>query len=186
MCSNNWLFSRLFFLFLFAGFSNVNAATVALFPSEQEILPGQSVTVEISLDFTGEPTVGGGFDIVFDNFTNDSGLTFLSYQPTDLGDPAFRRSPDVLSGRLAGFSVGDFNGIEGLSLMGTLTFLGEAPGLYTLGFSRNAVIDPFTGVNGNLSVVNYSGTSISVVPIPGAFGFLALGLGLMGLICRRT
>ena len=119
-----------------------NAASIDIVPTTpiDAVLPGDIVSFDIVLDFSDEPTLGGGLDVTFD----EDFLALVSFTDTViLGDPAFGRPPDYIpgSGRLESWGVADFNGISG-GLMGQVSF--------------------------QLIAIPYAGTTISLVPYSGA------------------
>ena len=99
----------------------VVAPTVFMTPSSQNVQPNGTVTIDLQMDFTEEPTLGGGTDINFD----PARLTYVSFtfDPAFDDDPAFRRQPDLESpGVLNALAFGKFSGLTGPARVGTFTF----------------------------------------------------------------
>lgn len=141
---------------------------------------GDVITLDIFFDFTGEPTLGGGFNV----FYTASQLDFLTYDIADFGEPAFNRAPDVAEdGVLLGASVGDYEALE-FGLLAQMSFLvtgnsgfsielRNAPGL---GGAWISAIDFVTLVTPTFGRID----GVSPVPVPAAawlFGSALLGLG---------
>jgi hypothetical protein len=113
---------------------------VYLLPATQAANLGDPVIAELWWDFTSDPTLGGGVDISYDA----SKLNFVSFTHAGTGDPAFARDPDLLSGVLSGIAAGDFNGISGPVLIGTLVFDAIGAGVTNLATSATgSVAGPF-------------------------------------------
>jgi hypothetical protein len=105
-------------LYLMSG--QIQAATVSLNPLVQNVTLGNQVSLQLNMDFTGDPTVGGGVNILY----SSSLLSFVSFvfNPGLGDDPFFQRLPDVLNNELNGLAFGNIDGLEGPSVVGTLTF----------------------------------------------------------------
>lgn len=163
------------------------AATVSLSPLSQNVALGNPVSLLLNMDFTGDPTLGGGVDI----FYNSSLLSFVSFTfDSGLGDEtSLRRLPDVLTNELNGLAFNSFTGLSGPSLVGTLTFntIGAGTALFTMadndfpagGFYSAATFDP--------QAVTYQGVSVNVtaVPLPAAVWLMLSGMGLIGAMTQR-
>ncbi|RMG94719.1 MAG: tandem-95 repeat protein [Chloroflexi bacterium] len=149
-------------------FVHLRAATmktdVWLVPQTATTLPNDTAVVDVWMDFSGDPTLGGGIDIGFDNK-----LTFQTFSPNiDLGgDVAFDRRPNVNSVTLtlSGLGFGEFKGIAGPKRIGTLTFSTSA----TLGSSVLSVSNTASSLGAFYSAktlqsqtVKYTGTSINI------------------------
>ena len=110
------------------------AASITMVPATTDITPGDSVSIQIGMDFSGvdEATLGGGFDIFYDPTV----LTFSSwvFDPALLAasDPAFTFAPNdcaaglvagcTQTGELNGITFGSFDGLTGPLPVGTVTF----------------------------------------------------------------
>ncbi len=106
--------------------SGVSAAplvspSVYLQPADTNAAPNGTVTLDLWMDFTADPTLGGGTDTMFDS----TRLTFVSFvfDPALGDDPAFRRVPNLESpGVLNALAFGNFDGLTGPARVGTFTF----------------------------------------------------------------
>lgn len=96
------------------------AAFITLTPTTAvlDVNDGDTIVFDITMDFTSEPTIGGGFDIAFDA----TALQLQSYNRFDVGDPILGRDPDNLAGLLSGWAFYAFNGVSGPALIGNVTF----------------------------------------------------------------
>ncbi len=148
-----------------------NAASILLVVTEDT---GRSVTMDITADFTGVTTIGGGFDVAF------SGLAFVSFDSSYPGDPGFSREPDVLDGLLFGFAFGDFNGLTGdFGAIGTLTF--DVTDVDWVASTEAGIGDPFLDVKTFQPIpIEYNTVSGSaVIPVPAAAWLMFGGLGAL-------
>lgn len=170
--------------------SNAKAATVSLSPSLSSVPPGDSFTLDVMIDFTGDATLGGGMDIFYDS----SALSFQSFTFGTANvtlDPSFSRSPDVLTNKLEGLAFGNFGGLTS-SRVGTLTFQALAPGKTAL--SMAATSDPrkggafYSGISFEPQTVTFDGAAVQVsLPVPAAAWLFGSALvGLAGLARRRV
>ncbi len=171
-----------------------SAATITLLPAVQTVTQGNQVTITANMDFTGEPTLGGGFDVFFD----PSVLSFVSHTYNlGLGDSSFRRTPDILSGEINGLSFGDFGGLTGPALVVTLVFdtLSAASTLVSLNVNGADGPDGAGEPGGFYSAVSpygpqavsFTGAAVNITPVPlPAAGWLMLGgLGALAGVARR-
>lgn len=149
------------------------AASITLVPSSTNVQVGDTVTVDIVMDFSdvytgGNGTVGGGLDVTFDN----SLLTYGSYAAGSTADSGFRRNPDVSGNKLVGIAAGGLGEDDGTNsspalgatdTIGTLTFTAADVGTATLSAADN--VSPAGGFysfqNQPISVT-YNGASIEV------------------------
>lgn len=107
--------------------ASANAASVSLVPTTavDDVLAGDVVSFDIMMDFTGEATIGGGFDIVFD----ENALQFDSVNRNlALGEPDFSRDPTPGPGLLDDWVVSAFNALPETANMGSVNFT-VLPGL---------------------------------------------------------
>ena len=173
-------------IFLFGSLAAVSAASISLNPVEQSVQVGQEATIQINMDFSGDPTIGGGIDILFDDFTNGTELTFVSYEAADIGDPGLRRDPDVESDKLNSIGITAFDGLPEQALVGTIKFIANDVGEYTLTPTESTGVAGgfFALVDTGQPVVEQNpdlfGATITVVPLPAALWLL--GVGLFGLV----
>lgn len=167
--------------------SSVNAASVSLVPTSNvnNVLANDIVAFDIIMDFTDIPTLGGGFDVAFDS----AFLQFESYTSAGLGDPDFGRDPDIMAGLLESAAFGDFNGLSGPALVGSVNFsvlpaLGD--GLTSIMTqATNGIGGPFVSAIDFVSIipVTYNRVDITGVPVPAALWLFGSALlGLAGLI----
>ena len=104
--------------------SSAGAASVSLVPTSPivGIVAGDIVSFDIVMDFTSDPTIGGGFKITFD----PSALQFDSVnRNAAVGDPDFSRDPDFNFGVgvLENGAVGGFNALPDTAVIGSISFL---------------------------------------------------------------
>lgn len=164
-----------------------SAVSISLSPLTSSGPLGNQVSLQLNMDFSADPTLGGGVDITFDS----SLLSFVSFtfDPTLGDDPSLQRQPDVTPGLLTGLGFGNFNGLSGPSVVGTLIFNTLAHGTAQLSLADNASpVGPFYSANtSNQQTVDYTGASVSIspVPLPGAVWLFMGGAGLLGTMSKR-
>jgi len=164
-----------------------SAVSISLSPLTSSVPLGNQVSLQLNMDFSADPTLGGGVDITFDN----SLLSFASFtfDPTLGDDPSLQRQPDVTPGLLTGLGFGNFNGLSGPSVVGTLIFNTLAPGIAQLSLADNASpVGPFYSAHtSNQQTIDYTGASASIspVPLPGAVWLLMSGAGLFISVQRK-
>ena len=173
-----------------------NAATISLLPESLSIQQGDDLVVDLWMDFLDEPTLGGGLDVNY----NDTELDFISFifDPTflTLTDSAFTCpgaalcSPGIdQPNSVTNIAFGNFSGISGPSLVGTLTFNTLKEGDIALTtVSTVGSSGPFvSAITFQEQVVNFTGTSVNVtaVPLPGALYLMLGGIGLLYGYAKR-
>lgn len=166
--------------------------SVSLSAVNPTVTAGSQATFELFMDFSSDPTLGGGVDVVFGNFTNGSQLSFLSYDPAALGDPFYINVPTVSTtgDRLEGITFGDFtNGVSGPALVGTLVFNTLVAGNYSLSLVDSGLTGGFYSMSGVQQTPVYTPASFTVtaVPVPAAIWLMLSGLvGLSGMVFRQN
>lgn len=151
-------------LYLMSG--QVQAATVSLNPLAQNVALGDLVSLQLNMDFTGDPTLGGGIDILY----NGSLLNFVSFTFSSVlgDDPSFRRQPDIQTNKLNGLAFGNFGGLSGSSVIGTLLFNTLGAGTVNLTLAENSLPAGgfFSAASFNPQVVTFTGASVNISPVP--------------------
>lgn len=150
-------------------------ASLTVAAAAPSVTEGEQITFNIAMDFTDDPTAGGGFDVLYDQ----AALQFDSLVFADtLGDePTLRRQPDVLSNELHAISFNTiFGDMAGPSSVATLTFtalskLGDTT--VQLEATDSPITSTFFSAASGLDInVNYGSASVEVtasaVPLPGA------------------
>ena len=155
--------------------SSVQAATIFMTPTTQNVGVGDTVLLDLNIDFD---TTGGAVDITYNNSILDytgvvftAGQAFAQIEPTETDTG----SAGNLSGRLVALTNGGFPSlIDPADLPGSIA---------QLSFTALAMGSTFAGVvlnNGFTQADTFAGATVNVVPIPGSI--LLLGSGLVGLI----
>lgn len=175
-------------LLVIGSITTSRAATISLIPSNQNVVLGDQVTLQLLMDFTDDPTLAGGLDIFFDS----SRLSFVSFafDPLLGDDPAFRRQPDVLLNELNGLAFGNFAGLSGPSPVGILTFntlLSDPTSTSFTMTDNDSPAGPFFSATTSLQqIVTYQGAAVTIVPLPATVWLFSAGLiGFVGLIKKR-
>ncbi len=158
--------------------------SISLIASISTVTAGSQATFKLWMDFTGEPTLGGGVDVVFDNFFNGNQLSFKSYTSELLGDPdLINNTPTVstLGDQLEAITFGDFtNGLEGPALVGTLVFDTLVAGNFTLSLIDSINAGGFSSMTGTSQFPAYISADLivtpSAVPVPATVWLMLSGL----------
>ena len=169
--------------------SIVHAATLSFSSASVTANVGDLITLDVLMDFTGDPTVGGGTDIFYD-------ASVLSFQGFDFGtttlslDTDFNRTPDGLTNELEGLAFGNFGGLSGPGTIGTLTFQAIAVGDITLSMAVTDNLlaggDFTSATTFGPQVVSFGTADVSIVPVPAAVWLFGSGLiGLVGVARRK-
>ena len=163
---------------LLLALAGAQAASLRLEPAAGAAAVGATVDLALWMDFSDDPTLGGGVDLVFDATLLQPGG--FSFDAGFADDPAFRRLPDAGAGVLSGLAFGHFNGLPGPARVGSYSLQVLAPGLATLTLAVNA--EP---VGGFYSAVSFgpqapglSGAALQLAPVPEP---AAAALWLLGL-----
>ncbi|MEL7448708.1 MAG: choice-of-anchor D domain-containing protein [Pseudomonadota bacterium] len=163
-------------------------AQIWLAPPVVETFVGEQLTIEVRMDFSTDPTIGGSFVVNFDpEALRYDGFVFSD----DLGDdPAFRFAPDDVAepGLVSFIAFGNFNGVSGPAPVGTLTFtaLGGDKSTVTPGDGTNTVGGPFLSAQTfDVLEVTFSGATVMQGPPVGeAFDEYNGTLAVCGSLCE--
>jgi len=175
---------------LLTGATVSRAGSIWLTPAYQEVFPGGGAILDLNMDFTDDPTLGGAVDIFYD--VTRLGLVSFEFNPALGDDPSFRNSPDELPGELNALNIGNFGGMSGPAVIGTLMFQAwpDAP----VGPAALIVADSddplwgagfFSSDTYEAQVVGYAGATVNVVPEMEVWAMMVVGMGLLGWQARR-
>lgn len=150
---------------------------------------GDLLTFDVILDFAPRLTIGGGFDINWD----ENAFSLVSFDFTQFGDPSLNRPPDIEPGRLFGAAIADFDNPFDFAYVGPVAFTFMPPDGATAGdvFSitpsattafDGGWLDPFIGPP---IFPEYIGVDVRVVPVPAAFWLLATAVAVLPALGRR-
>lgn len=175
-------------LLLSASASTAHALSIVLSPANATIAVGDQVSLDVVIDFTGDPTIGGGMDIAW----NALGLTFVSWDfstSTVNIDPAFSRNPDIFPGLAESIGAGNFVGLAETGILGTITLQALVPGTFgVVPSDTNGIAGPWVSATTfQQQNPGYSGAQIEVTngaQVPGPAALLLLLVGLAGIASR--
>jgi hypothetical protein len=144
--------------------------TMTLLPAVQDVPFLEEVVLELWMDFTAEPTRGGGTDIHYD----PDALDYVSFEfDANLGDdPELRRPPDTQTpGVLDGLAFGSVTGLTGPALVGRLVFqarLDPGPTALTMTADEpDGPVGPFVSAITLLPMeVSFIGAEVNLVQLP--------------------
>ncbi len=148
---------------------------------------GDVLLFELRMDFSGtqivgsvprlETTIGGGYDIAFD----EDGFSDVEFTSAELGVPNLYAVPELLPGLLEGGAFGDFNGLSGPATVGWISFtvIGSEGDFDITPLERPTLdqgffISAITFID--ILDVDYNGVTVRVVPLPAAVWFMLSGL----------
>ncbi len=168
------------------------AATISITPLSMNAQLGDNVSVDIWMDFSDEPTLGGGIDITY----NGSVLSFSSFSFDNAflasSDPAMTCPGAILCSpsinqvnSVTNIAFGNFGGLSGPSLVGTLNFVAIGAGTTSL-----TPVETVGAAGPFVSALTYepqtnvlyipSAVQVSAVPLPAASWLMLSGLALIG------
>jgi hypothetical protein len=172
------------------GVSSVaNAVSVYLEPTSQDVNLGDQFAVELWWDFTGDATLGGGTDIMWD--ATAFSLVSILFDDNPNFDVAFTRCDDEpcdSPGLIDGLSTGNFNGLagDGPLFIATITFQTLVEGAFAIALAEDAnIAGPFVSAT-RFDIypdLEFIGADVNViggvVPLPAAAWLLIGGLGTL-------
>lgn len=163
------------------------SASVFLSPANATVsLSEGTATLELFMDFTGNPTIGGGVD-----FSVTGAGSLAGFTPSDwfgsVPDPFFSGfGTDLADGDLE-VHFGSFFGLSGLNKVGDLTINLESIGDISIAISINGFFGDFFPTAGlDPQQVDLIGANLTVVPVPAAVWLFLSGLGLLAGFRRRA
>jgi hypothetical protein len=161
-----------------------HGASVSLSPAVANATVGSTVQFTVNVDFTDDPTSGGGVQIAYDS--NILGNAFFSYSGSLPGSILDTWAPDFSAGLIEGIGF-DASSFNGSTTLGTLSFTALDAGSSALALSALANWEFLGPDQWTVLNVDYTGATaqVSEVPVPAAVWLLGSGLSMLGLALRR-
>jgi PEP-CTERM motif len=163
------------------------AADVYLTPASQTVALSQgTATLELWMNFsTAEATLGGGID-----FDLQGPVSYASFAPsayfTTAGDPLLSGWGTLRADADFEVHIGNFAGLSGNNLLGTITVNLLDYGTGTLTPATNTFWGGFYSLGGNAQTVSMSPASVTIVPEPASGLLLLAGAAAVALHLRRV
>ncbi len=165
---------------LAASFSAAQAASITLNPSATTVAVGGTVDVTISFDFTDVATLGGAFDLTWDNTV----LAFDSWTIScTICEPAFGSNGTLSPGLITSIAFGSWSGINTAGPLGVATFSALNLGDANFGIHDNGDTGPsgwfidFTTYEEMVITYNTgAAVNVTAVPVPAAFWMFSCAL----------
>jgi hypothetical protein len=151
---------------LLAASYSAGAASVYLAPPvSSPNLSAGTVTLELYMDFTSEPTIGGGVDFDFNNVVGFGG--FLPTSFFNSLDPDFTGYGTEDADDDFEVHFGEFAGVSGVNKLGDITVNLLSTGAGQINVSINSLYGEFYPVTGTTPItVALNGAQVNVVPLP--------------------
>lgn len=163
------------------------SASVFVSPANASVnLADGQATLELFMDFTGNPTIGGGVD-----FTVSGAGRLLAFTPSEwfdtVPDPFFSGAGSAQADGDLEVHFGSFFGLSGLNKVGDLTIELREIGDISVAISINSFFGDFFPTAGfEPQQVDLSGANLTVVPVPAAVWLFLSGLGVLAGFRRRA
>ena len=165
------------------------SASVFISPANSIVnLSDGTATLELFMDFSGNPTIGGGVD-----FAVTGAGTLTEFTPSEWFNTVpdeffsgFRFDRPPADGDLE-VHFGSFFGLSGLNKVGDLTISLQSIGDISVAISINSFFGDFFPTTGlDPLQVDLIGANLTVVPVPAAVWLFLSGLGLLAGFRRRA
>lgn len=167
----------------FGPIASAASISLVLATPSQYVDTGDTVMVDVVIDFSDQPVLGGGLSIGWD----PDALRLESLTVNEIGDPAFYRPPDVYVDALDGWNFADLNGVAGPHVVGQVGF----SVLPTMGRSTELIVvdcfgycHPFVSVDDFVTIVlpEFNGLELRRVPVPAAMWLLASAMTMLAFV----
>ena len=190
-CTHNKKLKSLLAVAMLAGLSMsaAEAAAVYMEPDSQAGIYDpevpSTVSFELWMDFTNEPTIGGGIDLDLQGPISMAEFTPSSYF-TDTADPSFTGHGTENADNDYQIHFGNFAGLSGVNKLCDITVNLLGSGLGSISLAINTFYGGFFGTDFlsiDVDVSDEAAITASAVPAPA--GVWLLLTGLAGLVTRR-
>ncbi|HED33796.1 MAG TPA: hypothetical protein ENJ08_06210 [Gammaproteobacteria bacterium] len=167
--------------------SAVYASSASLSTAPSPLNINDTFSLNFSLDLSDTSTTGGAVDISWDasilqydnNFSFDTGTIDSTIRDTSFDVIDFQQ-PGLLS-----IGLGNFAGMSPSGLLGLLDFTVVGAGTTNISLADSAKWAGFFETTGGAAIsLNYTGSTVTTVPLPAPIGLMIAGLSLFGI--RRS
>lgn len=165
------------------GASTGYAASVSLLPGHLDVfLEDGTATLELVMDFDGEPTVGGGLDFALTGPIAIVGFTPAAYF-TDVAESVFSGFGTTFADADYEIHFGSFYGLSGSHKLGDITLSLLDVGEAAITLSINTRFEGFTSITAAQMAVDLNGATLTItrVPLPAAGWLLLTGCGWLAV-----
>ncbi len=173
--------SILFIVSLTFALSTVQAASVSITPTLSSGNVGHNATLELFMDFTGDPTLGGGIDLAL-----SGPISWVSFTPSayfSALDSIFTGHGTVFADADYEIHFGDFLGLGGNNKLGNIVVNLSGAGTGSIDIAINSLSGEFQSATTFApQTVSLNGAEIQInaVPVPAAVWLFGSALGLLG------
>lgn len=144
------------------------AASISLTPASSTVaLSNGTTTLELFMDFTNDPTIGGGIDL---DLSGPISLGPFAFAPstyfTTIPDQGFSGFGTVNADADFEIHFGNFAGLSGANKLGDITvnLLGEGTG--NIAIAINTEFGSFFSTSSVEQLVSLNGAQVNTVPLP--------------------
>lgn len=162
------------------GMPAAEAASVSLLPASSTVpLSDGTGTLELFMDFTDDPTIGGGIDLALSGPISFNSFTPSAYFST-VPEAGFTGYGAAAADADFEIHFGNFAGLSGLNKLGDVRVNLLGTGAGQVAININSAFGDFYSTGSIKQIVSLNGAQVNVVPLPATAWLFATGFGLVG------